>query len=207
MDEPLTRKEMYLAKIGGENVSVPEPLTREEMYLNEIVERLGNPTPTGKKNITDTTETDVSAYATAQVVDANLVAENIKKDVVVLGITGTYEGGGGSSDFSTATITLNLTPPQGVTIDSEGIDNARIEYPSDNFSYASFIPAVNHVASILMYQGKATFIAVVGESPTDDYELDNETATLSGDIEYNDEDECYVVTGDCAITGTMVAIQ
>lgn len=45
--------------------------------------------PTGKKNITDTTETDVAAYATAQVVDANLVAGNIKKDVTILGVTGT----------------------------------------------------------------------------------------------------------------------
>jgi hypothetical protein len=47
--------------------------------------------PTGKKEITDTDETDVSAYATAQVVDSNLVAENIKKDVEILGVTGTYE--------------------------------------------------------------------------------------------------------------------
>lgn len=48
-------------------------------------------TPEGKKNITDTTETDVTAYATAQVVDENLVEGNIKKDVTILGVTGTYE--------------------------------------------------------------------------------------------------------------------
>ena len=48
--------------------------------------------PTGKKNITDATETDVAAYATAQVVDANLTAGNIKKDVKILGVTGTYTG-------------------------------------------------------------------------------------------------------------------
>lgn len=47
--------------------------------------------PTGNKEITDTAETDVSAYATAQVVDANLIAGNIKKDVEILGVTGTYE--------------------------------------------------------------------------------------------------------------------
>ena len=46
---------------------------------------------TGKVDITDTSEVNVTAYATAQVVDANLVAENIKKDVTILGITGTYE--------------------------------------------------------------------------------------------------------------------
>lgn len=56
------------------------------------------PTPTGKKDITSTTEVDVAAYATAQVVDANLVAENIKKDVTILGIVGTLEGGSGDLD-------------------------------------------------------------------------------------------------------------
>lgn len=48
-------------------------------------------TPTGNINITDTAETDVTAYATAQVVDENLVAGNIKKDVTILGVTGSYE--------------------------------------------------------------------------------------------------------------------
>lgn len=48
-------------------------------------------TPTGTKNITDTAEVDVAAYAKAQVVDENLVATNIKKDVKILGVTGSYE--------------------------------------------------------------------------------------------------------------------
>lgn len=46
---------------------------------------------TGKVNITDTSEVNVTAYATAQVVDENLIAGNIKKDVTILGVTGTYE--------------------------------------------------------------------------------------------------------------------
>lgn len=47
--------------------------------------------PTGKVTITETAEVDVTNYAAAQVVDANLVAENIKKDVTILGVTGSYE--------------------------------------------------------------------------------------------------------------------
>lgn len=54
-------------------------------------------TPTGNINITSTSQTDVTNYATAQVVDANLVAGNIKKDTSILGVTGTYEGSGGAS--------------------------------------------------------------------------------------------------------------
>lgn len=46
---------------------------------------------TGKLEITGTAEVDVTNYAAAQVVDANLIAGNIKKDVTILGVTGTYE--------------------------------------------------------------------------------------------------------------------
>lgn len=46
---------------------------------------------TGKLEITGTAEVDCTAYASAQVVDANLIAENIKKDVTILGVTGSYE--------------------------------------------------------------------------------------------------------------------
>ena len=49
--------------------------------------------PTGNINITNTNSVNVSDYATAQIVDANLIAENIKKDITVLGITGTHESG------------------------------------------------------------------------------------------------------------------
>lgn len=50
--------------------------------------------PTGKKEITSTAEVNVASYATAQVVDEDLVASNIKKDVDILGVVGSYEGGG-----------------------------------------------------------------------------------------------------------------
>lgn len=49
------------------------------------------PQPTGNIEITSTESVNVAAYATAQVVDANLIAGNIKKDVTILGVTGTYE--------------------------------------------------------------------------------------------------------------------
>ena len=78
----------------------------------------GGTTPTGTINITDTSLTDVAQYRYAQVIDADLVAENIKKDVNVLGIVGTYEGGGGGGCTITY-YTCNITHvfPDGLTID------------------------------------------------------------------------------------------
>lgn len=61
-----------VAQYASANVAVPNPST-------------------GKVEITGTAEVDVTNYAAAQVVDSNLVAENIKKDVTILGVTGSYE--------------------------------------------------------------------------------------------------------------------
>ena len=74
-------------------------------------------TPSGNINITDTQQTDVTNYATAQVVDANLTAENIASGVTVLGIVGTHQGGGGelpqlhAPTISIVEDTLTITNP------------------------------------------------------------------------------------------------
>lgn len=53
--------------------------------------------PTGKIEITTTEEIDVSNYAKAQIVDSNLEPQNIVKDVTILGVTGTFDGGSSGS--------------------------------------------------------------------------------------------------------------
>ena len=74
-------------------------------------------TPSGNINITDTQQTDVTNYATAQVVDANLTADNIADGVTVLGIVGTHQGGGGelpqlhAPTISIVEDTLTITNP------------------------------------------------------------------------------------------------
>lgn len=67
---------------NGENIDVAS-------YAKATV-NVPNPS-TGKLEITGTAEVDVTDYASAQVVDANLIAGNIKKGITILGVEGTYE--------------------------------------------------------------------------------------------------------------------
>lgn len=61
--------------------------------------------PSGTKYITTTSSVDVTSYAKAQISSSTLIAENIKKDVSILGVTGTYEGsGGGGIEYEIITI-------------------------------------------------------------------------------------------------------
>lgn len=66
----------------------------------------GGVTPTGNIEITDMEITDVAAYATAQVVEENLIAGNVKKDVSILGVVGTFDP---QPELQDKTITQNGT--------------------------------------------------------------------------------------------------
>lgn len=57
----------------------------------------------GNINLTNTSSTNVTNYATARIVDSNLVAGNIKNGTTILGVTGTYSGGGGDTPPTTPT--------------------------------------------------------------------------------------------------------
>lgn len=85
-------------------------------------------TPTGNINITDTNTTDVTNYATAKVVDSNLVANNIKKDTTILGVTGTLESG--------------ITPTGSIDITSNGTVDVT-NYASANVN----VPSITEVAT------------------------------------------------------------
>ena len=107
------------ALVGQTSVTKTANGTYDTTLNDEVVVNVPGVTPTGNINITSTAQTDVSAYATAQVVDADLVAGNIKKDVNILGVTGTYEGGGGSDDRFEQLVTRNIQSaviPNGITV-------------------------------------------------------------------------------------------
>ena len=91
---------------NGENINVAQYATASVAVPNPS---------TGKINITTLDEVNVTDYAAAQVVDRNLSAENIKKDVEILGITGTLESGG-------ATWTTVAAEQSGTTVFNSGVN-------------------------------------------------------------------------------------
>lgn len=80
-------------QVVDENLK-PENIKQGVRILGTTGTMKGYVEPSGKYIITNTQEVDVSDYKKAQVVDANLKAENIAEGVEVLGITGTMKGAG-----------------------------------------------------------------------------------------------------------------
>jgi hypothetical protein len=100
-----------------------------EQIVKGIVAKIpeGYYKPSGKKIIRTTEELNVRDYATAQVYEPNLIPENIAKDVNVLGVVGTHEGGaGGIIPSGTIDITENgtydVTEFESANVDVKGID-------------------------------------------------------------------------------------
>lgn len=89
ISEGLAKEFTLITPTGTKNITENGEDIDVTAYASANV-NVPNPS-TGKLDITGTAEVDVTNYASAQVIDANLIAENIKKDVTILGITGTYE--------------------------------------------------------------------------------------------------------------------
>ena len=99
----MSMKQKVLNMIAEANTTTGESDTNLTDAVATLIDGYGGSTPTGTINITDTSLTDVTNYANAQVVDSNLVAGNIKKDVNILGVTGTFEGGGATEPYTEET--------------------------------------------------------------------------------------------------------
>lgn len=80
--------------------------------------------PQGKITLTDTSEYDVTQYATAQIVDEKLKPENIKKGVTILGVKGTLISGEDlyGYELDTTDVEIEYTIPSVTTIDDVAYD-------------------------------------------------------------------------------------
>lgn len=102
--------------------------------------------------------------------------------------TGTYTikieapQSGGSSDFSTATVTIVGTTPD-VEFECVSIDE-------DGMHQTISVSTGSGTATVVLYQGSASLIN------NNEYEI----MSISGDIEYDVAMDEYIITGDCTIT-------
>lgn len=111
--------------------------------------------------------------------------------------------GGGSSDFSFAEVTLNITPPEYIELDYE-IIQAKFEYPSDSPSYECMCETTNQKVNIILYHGAARIEeSILGYWGWNEYLLDIGTMTTSGNIEYVDDH--FIVTGNGTISGSYIS--
>lgn len=161
--------------------AVGDTITAEKM--NKLEQGVADMTPSGKLIITSTEEVNVASYATAQVVDADLVAGNIKKDVDILGVVGSYEGGG-ASDFSTASVNIVTS---GATVRIPYIAESEGDLP-DAMVSIGITESGNY--TVPMYKGTlAGTISSFGR-----------TVQVTGAAEWVSESETIIITGDCTIT-------
>lgn len=84
---------------------------KDGMSEVELTVNVANPS-TGKKIITDTNEVDVTDFATAQVVDNNLLPENIQLGISILGVNGTFSGS--STSYQEVIISQDRTNGGGI---------------------------------------------------------------------------------------------
>lgn len=98
--------------------------------ISPVIRSLSITPTTSAQTITASGSTDgyspITVSAVTSSIDQNIVAGNIKKDVVILGVTGSYEGSGGSSSLSWSDLgyslnngTLTASSPRNFTMPSD----------------------------------------------------------------------------------------
>lgn len=115
--------------------------------------------------------------------------------------------GGGGGDFSTANITLNLTPPEGVTLTQYAVSKATIDFPhiEDWYGYSSedIVVENSNVVAVLTYQNQAAIRSGVWGSDGDIIYSMSGDPVCTGGVSYDAENNLFIVTGDGTITATV----
>ena len=160
-----------------------------------LADGTGNATfiqPAGKKELTGTNEVDVTNFATAQVVDKNLIAENIKSGVSILGVEGTHEGGSSSGE---------CTLPHIIEVDelpTENIDEGAVYSVTNEDGFYKSIQVAN-VYYGSMDLGESAPYQRVPTKPTENIIVTNDSGTC---IYYVEDENDIFVYGDIEGTGT-----
>ena len=109
-------------------------------------------------------------------------------------------GGGGSSDFSTATVTFNLTLPEGTTLDVLG---GRVGFEfEEGMVYEAAVTTESNTLPVVLYNGEGYISNFFAETTDGDSLVLDGDPTLSDTITWDGGN--FTVTGDGTVTATMV---
>lgn len=121
--------------------------------------------------------------------DTNLVAGNIKKDVSIFGVTGTYEG---SSDLSTCSVTITSYSEDGCDIFMPLCSDEPGSYTGVYAQGGGSTDVVN----VILYKGTATGDFDLGARPS------SGNIVASGGVSYDYANNIITITGDGTILMT-----
>ena len=119
--------------------------------------------------------------ATEFIVEATEAGEATSCRNVVTGVE--YIGGGGSSDFSTAEVTFNISN------DSTVFTPVVTETPMDMILSIPIGSQMNGTYNVVLYKNKLGLVATIEGD-----------VVVTGDIVYNSDEKNFLVTGDGSIT-------
>ena len=156
--------------------------------------------PSGKKEITSTAEVNVASYATAQVVDEDLVAGNIKKDVDILGVVGSYEGE--PDMFALAEVTIVNNDSNGIGL-LGGIEGNSEGYGFLKLSVGAYLISTNEGAAPNSSKTVQAILMPANNEMQANYLIStNGTPTVAGDAVLESTEDGYILTvkGDCTLT-------
>lgn len=112
-------------------------------------------------------------------------------------VTVNVEGGGGSSDFSTAKMTVINNKEWTIQVNECPVASVEDEMLFGGFSVRGNSQSI---FDVIIYKGHAHILEMMtGASLDTPVDLETE-ASLSGNAEYDAEDELIDITGDCTIT-------
>ena len=151
-----------------------------EMWIGPEADDLrGGTAPSGELEITENGEYDVTEYATADVQVA-----------------------GGSSDFSTAKVTLNITLAGQALAETISL-GGYMQNSSGPFEAEFYYNTVESPFDCYLYKGEAVINRFSVEG-TDRVTYDTiTTASASGDITWDSDNSSFVVAGDGVINVTL----
>lgn len=124
-------------------------------------------------------------------------------------VTVNVEGGGGGGDFSTAEVTLNLTPPEGVTLVSESVLTSVSSPDLQSLYQCGNVTANNHIVTLIINtaviesEGFCRIDGIFAYDSEDNEYAEISNITVTEDIIYDSDYGTFRVNGNGTISADI----